>query len=53
MGKKLRDVRIPAFATTSCCFGGPNLEWLFVTTASLGAGKEEGLSSPTLEGFSW
>ena len=40
-GKKLRDIKIPTFRTTSCCFGGPNLEWLFVTTASLGAGKEE------------
>ena len=40
-GKMLRNIKIPARRTTSCCFGGPNLEWLFVTSASLGAREWE------------
>ena len=35
-GERLRerDITIPAAGVTSCCFGGPNYEWLFVTTAT-------------------
>lgn len=40
-GKKLRTVQIPAMRTTSCCFGGKNLDELYVTCASQGATEEE------------
>ena len=32
-GKKLAYIPIPAKCVTSCCFGGPNYDKLFVTTA--------------------
>jgi len=34
-GQLLRLVRIPAPKVTSACFGGPNLDILYVTTASI------------------
>lgn len=35
-------VKIPgARRITSCCFGGPNYEWLFVTSSSINATEEE------------
>ena len=34
-GKKLAHVAIPAQNTTSCCFGGPNYDKLFVTSGSV------------------
>ncbi|XP_033737415.1 regucalcin-like [Pecten maximus] len=40
-GKKLRTVQIPAMRTTSCCFGGKNLDELYVTCAKQGATDEE------------
>ena len=40
-GRKLRNIKIPAVRTTSCCFGGPNFEWLFVTSAGVGVPKKE------------
>lgn len=40
-GELLAKVEFPARRTTSCCFGGPDCRWLFVTTARLGAGEEE------------
>ena len=33
--EKLLEIKIPAIRVTSCCFGGPNYEWLFVTSASV------------------
>ena len=34
--EKVMEVDIPgAKNTTSCCFGGPNYEWLFVTSATM------------------
>ena len=32
-GKKLAYIPIPAHCVTSCCFGGPNYDKLFVTSA--------------------
>ena len=40
-GKRLKIIKIPARRTTSCCFGGPNLEWLFVTSGSEGVDERE------------
>ncbi|CAH1267851.1 RGN [Branchiostoma lanceolatum] len=39
-GTHLRSVKIPADQTTSCCFGGPNLDILYVTTANVGLSAE-------------
>lgn len=35
-GKLLERVELPAKNVTSCCFGGPALDELYITTASLG-----------------
>lgn len=32
-GKCLDEIKVPAKNTTSCCFGGPELDELFITTA--------------------
>jgi sugar lactone lactonase YvrE len=39
-GKKLREVSVPAPHTTSCVFGGPDLDELFITTARSGLSEE-------------
>lgn len=40
--ERLLTVKIPgAKRITSCCFGGPNYEWLFVTSASYDADEQE------------
>lgn len=40
--EKLLAVKFPkAKRITSCCFGGPNYEWLFVTSAKFLASAEE------------
>jgi sugar lactone lactonase YvrE len=33
-GKEVAQVRVPAKNVTSCCFGGPNLTTLYITTAA-------------------
>ncbi|WFR61869.1 SMP-30/gluconolactonase/LRE family protein [Paenibacillus amylolyticus] len=38
----LQQIDVPADQVTSCCFGGPNLEDLYITTARIGI-KEERL----------
>ncbi|XP_078602219.1 regucalcin-like [Branchiostoma floridae x Branchiostoma japonicum] len=45
-GTHLRSVKLPADQTTSCCFGGPNLDILYVTTASVGLSAEEVQQKP-------
>jgi sugar lactone lactonase YvrE len=41
-GELLLTVKIPkAKRITSCCFGGPNYEWLFVTSMRAFASEEE------------
>ncbi|OWF35179.1 regucalcin-like [Mizuhopecten yessoensis] len=40
-GKALKEVIIPAPRTTSCCFGGKNLDELYVTTGPNGAFDQE------------
>ena len=40
--ERVMTLRIPgAKNITSCCFGGPNYEWLFVTSARYGLNDEE------------
>ena len=40
-GEMLQRIPIPALKTTSCCFGGPNYDTLFVTSCSMGYTPEE------------
>lgn len=45
--KRLMTLKIPgAKRITSCCFGGPNYEWMFVTSAVYGASEEELATNP-------
>jgi sugar lactone lactonase YvrE len=44
-GKLLRTIELPATRVTSCAFGGPNLDQLYVTSA------RQGLDAPTLARF--
>lgn len=45
-GKMDRTVNIPATNVTSCCFGGPDLKTLFVTTARSGLSKQAVAENP-------
>lgn len=45
-GEKLLSVQIPAARVTSCCFGGPNLNDLYITTAKVGLSKEDEALQP-------
>lgn len=40
-GKMLQKIEVPAPNVTSCAFGGPNLETLYITTARLGLSKDQ------------
>ena len=39
-GEKLLDVKLPCQRVTSCCLGGENLDYLFITTAKDSSNKE-------------
>ncbi len=41
-GRLLERIEVPAARTTSCCFGGPKLDTLFITTAAAGGEGPEG-----------
>ncbi|MCB8998793.1 MAG: SMP-30/gluconolactonase/LRE family protein [Bacteroidales bacterium] len=40
-GEILQKIEVPAKNVTSCAFGGPDLDILFITTASIGMNEEE------------
>jgi sugar lactone lactonase YvrE len=40
-GDKLTEVAVPVKKPTSCCFGGPDYDVLYVTSGVMGAGPEE------------
>ena len=40
-GKQLLQISVPVYNVTSCCFGGPNFEWLFVTSACFATDEKE------------
>jgi len=48
-GEELLRIRMPVPRPTSCCFGGPNLDTLFVTSASVRL-NEEALAAAPLSG---
>ena len=49
---KVEQIDIPAHRVTSCCFGGPNFELLFVTSACTNVAKDEWAKFPhTLVGY--
>ena len=45
-GKQLAQVDLPVYNATSCCFGGPDYDWLFVTSASFATDEEEWVKYP-------
>ena len=40
-GEKLLELQVPVLKPTSCCFGGPKYDTLYVTSGLIGAGPEE------------
>ena len=40
-GKQLDFVELPVLNATACCFGGENLDELYITTANLGTDLEQ------------
>ncbi len=45
-GKFKEDIVVPVAHTTSCCFGGPDLTTLLITTSSLPLNPQEKLARP-------
>ncbi|MFM0162075.1 SMP-30/gluconolactonase/LRE family protein [Paraburkholderia sediminicola] len=48
-GREIQRIRMPVPRPTSCCFGGPNLDTLYVTSASVRLG-EQALAEAPLSG---
>ncbi len=49
-GQLLRTIELPTKTTTSCCFGGPNLDELYVTSARSMISEEELKNKQVLAG---
>lgn len=45
-GQKLTSIYVPASHVTCCTFGGPNMDQLFITTASVGISETSLLEQP-------
>ena len=45
-GKIISKIEVPAHNVTACAFGGPNLDKLYITTASVDMTKEENAKYP-------
>lgn len=45
-GELLEKIKVPAHNVTSCSFGGPNFETLYITTSSLDMNEEESKKFP-------
>lgn len=45
-GKLISKIEVPAHNVTACAFGGPNLDKLYITTASVDMTKEENAKYP-------
>ncbi|HMO58075.1 MAG TPA: SMP-30/gluconolactonase/LRE family protein [Roseiflexaceae bacterium] len=50
-GRLLQQFDIPAAQVTSCCFGGPGLDELYITTASYGLSAEARAAQPAAGGI--
>ena len=50
-GEQLAEVRVPAQRPTSCAFGGPGLDRLFITTASRDLSPDELATQPYAGGL--
>lgn len=50
-GERLAELRVPAQRPTSCAFGGPDFESLFITTASRDLTDEERAAQPQAGGL--
>jgi sugar lactone lactonase YvrE len=50
-GERLAELRVPAQRPTSCAFGGPDLDRLFITTASRDLTPEERATQPSAGGL--
>jgi sugar lactone lactonase YvrE len=50
-GSKERTIAIPAPNVTCCCFGGANLDTLYITTARVGLSDEQLASAPLAGGL--
>ena len=49
-GAKLGEIRLPTKNITSCCFGGPAYEDLYVTSARYGVSEEQLRTTQSLAG---
>jgi xylono-1,5-lactonase len=45
-GKHIGEIRLPVTHPTSCCFGGPDLKTLFITTSQLPLSEKEKAEQP-------
>jgi sugar lactone lactonase YvrE len=50
-GERLSELRLPVQRPTSCTFGGPSLDRLFITSARIGLSDEELASRPSAGGL--
>lgn len=50
-GERIAELRVPIQRPTSVAFGGPNLDWLFVTSASRDLTEEERRAQPHAGGL--
>lgn len=50
-GEKLLSIPVPASQVTSCTFGGPGLDQLFITSARVGLGADELAEQPNAGGL--
>ena len=46
----MQTINFPATRTTSCCFGGPNYDEMFVTCGKFGMSEEEFKNEQPLAG---
>jgi sugar lactone lactonase YvrE len=51
LGERLSELRVPVQRPTSCTFGGPRLDRLFITSARIGLDENDLLSQPTAGGL--
>lgn len=52
-GHEIQRVQLPVQRPTSCCFGGPDLRTLYITSASVGLSEEEIQACPLSGDLFW